>query len=759
MNKPMKKKTSASHTKAHCAPFPTGEEATPHHADTIDNELIKTTPAPTEPGAEPTAPGSMKTPGNTSHKTEAMESMRSHPVGQALTSNLGVKIADDHNTLKAGHKGPSLLEDFLFLEKMAHFDRERIPERVVHARGSGAYGYFQVYRSLAQYTKAAFLQHPEEKTPVFVRFSTVQGFRGSPDTVRDIRGWATKFYTSEGNYDLVGNNTPVFFIQDAMKFPDFVHAVKPEPHNEMPQGQSAHDTFWDYVSLQPETLHNVMWAMSDRGIPRSYRTMEGFGIHTYKMVNEQGDIVFVRFHWKPVYGKKSLLWDEAQLLTGRDPDFHRKDLWQAIEAGDYPEYELGLQILTPEEAEQLDFDILDATKLIPEALVPVQIVGKMVLNRNPDNFFAETEQVAFCPANIVPGIDFSDDPLLQGRIFSYSDAQRHRLGGANFTEIPINRPICPFHNNQRDGGHRMQIDTSPTNYSPNSINNNWPRETQPSGKNGGFSSVAEKISGHKERLRSPSFAEYYSQPRLFWLSQTPPERQHIIDAFSFELGKVTRPYIRERVVDLLTRIDPGLASEVAHNLGIELSLDQLTRKLPDPVCGLEQDSSLSLYAHPDGILKGLRVSLLIADGVRLSSVEEICRTLHQEGIHPIILAPHMGNICTEEGSFFMADGTLEGNPSVLTDAVIVPEGAQSIKTLCVNGDAQYHLRQAYKHLKIIGLPGDAHAMGKAANLPHDPDDAGVLTPKTTHTLMPAFIAAMKQHRIWSRELKTQSMGA
>ncbi|WP_297405432.1 catalase HPII [uncultured Akkermansia sp.] len=755
MNKPMKKKKPPMEN--NIAPFPNGKEAAPHYTDTIDPELIKPTPKPTPPNAEPSAPGSMKMPDNATEKIRALDAMRSNGMGQDLTSNLGIKISDDQNTLKAGSRGPSLLEDFHFLEKMAHFDQERIPERVVHARGSGAHGYFQVYKSLSKYTKAAFLQDPGEKTPVFVRFSTVQGFRGSPDTVRDIRGWATKFYTKEGNYDLVGNNTPVFFIQDAIKFPDFVHAVKPEPHNEIPQGQTAHDSFWDYVSLQPETLHNVMWAMSDRGIPRSFRTMEGFGIHTYKLVNEEGKSTFVRFHWKPLYGKKSLVWDEAQVLTGRDPDFHRKDLWQSIEAGDYPEYELGLQLIPEEDADQFDFDILDPTKLIPEALVPVEIVGKMVLNRNPDNFFAETEQAAFCPANIVPGIDFSDDPLLQGRIFSYSDTQRHRLGGANFTEIPINRPICPFHNNQRDGFHRMQIDASPANYDPNSIGNNWPRETPP--EKGGFTTSPQTVSGVKERLRSPSFAEYYSHPRLFWMSQTPVEQEHIINAFSFELGKVTRPYIRERVVDLLTRIDPDLASGVARNLGIELTREQLGRELPRPVCGLEKDPSLSLYAHTDGNLKGLRVSLLAADGISLKSVKEICDALHEEGIHPQIIAPHMGSVTTEEGESLPVNGTLSGTPSVLFDSVIVPEGEQSIAALLKDGDAKYHLRQAYRHLKAIGLPGNARAMLEAASLPQDMDDAGLLMPKDTKSLMPSFITAMKQHRVWSREPKTLDFGA
>ena len=444
-------------------------------------------------------------------------------------------------------------------------------------------------------------------------------------------------------------------------------------------------------------------------------------------------------------------------MTGRDPDFHRKDLWQSIEAGDYPEFELGLQLSPEEDADKFDFDILDATKLIPEALVPVEIVGKMVLDRNPDNFFAETEQVAFCPANIVPGIDFSDDPLLQGRIFSYSDTQRHRLGGANFTEIPINRPVCPFHNNQRDGFHRMQIDTAPANYDPNSIGDNWPRETPP--EEGGFSTAPQPVSGVKERLRSPSFAEYYAQPRLFWMSQTPVEQRHIIDAFSFEVGKVTRPYIRERVVDLLTRIDPNLAAGVAKNLGIELTEEQLNRELPKPVCGLEKDPALSLYANPDGNLKGMRVSLLAADGVSLKSVEEICSALHKEGVHPQILAPHMGSVNTEEGKDLLVDGTLSGNPSVVFDAVIVPEGEQSIKTLLMNGDAKYHLRQAYRHLKAIGLPGDASEMLEATDLPRDMDDAGLLTPKDTKALMKPFITAMKQHRVWAREPKALDFGA
>ncbi|MDU7867964.1 MAG: catalase HPII, partial [Pantoea sp.] len=522
---------------SHRAPTTGPESSEPGLGSLAPQDGTHQPPAePTPPGKQPTAPGSLKAPQTHNAKLDQLNASRKNGTNSPLTTNQGTRIANDQNSLRAGSRGPTLLEDFIMREKITHFDHERIPERIVHARGSAAHGYFQPYRSLKDLTKAQFLSDPNQVTPVFVRFSTVQGGAGSADTVRDIRGFATKFYTEEGVFDLVGNNTPVFFIQDAHKFPDFVHAVKPEPHNEIPQGQSAHDTFWDYVSLQPETMHNVIWAMSDRGIPRSYRTMEGFGIHTFRLINAAGKATFVRFHWKPVAGKASLLWDESQKLTGRDPDFHRRDLWEAIEAGDFPEYELGLQLIPEEDEFKFDFDILDATKLIPEELVPVEIVGKMVLNRNPDNFFAETEQVAFHPGHIVPGLDFSNDPLLQGRLFSYTDTQISRLGGPNFHEIPINRPTCPYHNFQRQGMHRQDIDTNPANYEPNSINDNWPRETPPAAEGGGFESYQERVEGHKVRERSPSFGEYYAQPRLFWMSQTPVEQQHIIGAYSFELS-------------------------------------------------------------------------------------------------------------------------------------------------------------------------------------------------------------------------------
>ncbi|ELY4568996.1 catalase HPII [Cronobacter sakazakii] len=714
-------------------------------------------PTPTPPGEQPTAPGSLKAPQVTNDKLGALETFRKGGENEALTTNQGVRIANDQNSLRAGTRGPTLLEDFILREKITHFDHERIPERIVHARGSAAHGYFQPYKSLSDITKAAFLSDPEKITPVFVRFSTVQGGAGSADTVRDIRGFATKFYTEEGIFDLVGNNTPVFFIQDAHKFPDFVHAVKPEPHWAIPQGQSAHDTFWDYVSLQPETLHNVMWAMSDRGIPRSYRTMEGFGIHTFRFINAEGKGTFVRFHWKPVAGKASLIWDESQKLTGRDPDFHRRDLWEAIEAGDYPEYELGVQLIPEEDEFKFDFDLLDATKLIPEELVPVQLVGKMVLNRNPDNFFAENEQAAFHPGHIVPGLDFSNDPLLQGRLFSYTDTQISRLGGPNFHEIPINRPTCPYHNFQRDGMHRMDIDTNPANYEPNSINDNWPRETPPAPKAGGFESHQERIEGHKIRERSPSFGEYYSQPRLFWQSQTPVEQRHIIDAFSFELSKVVRSYIRERVVDHLCHIDISLAHPVANNLGITLTEEQMHVAPPKDVNGLKKDPSLSLYAVPGGTVKGRVVAVLLNDHVKSADLLAMLQALKSHGVHAKLLYSRMGSVTADDGSQLEVAGTFAGSPSVTVDAVLVPGGAAS--ALADNGDAVYYLLEAYKHLKAIGLMGDARGLKRHLAVPDTGEEGIVEADDAAGSFMDDFIHQLACHRVWARTPKVASIPA
>ena len=714
-------------------------------------------PGPSAPGEQPTAPGSVKSPDAQNEKLASLEPHRKGGEGHALTTNQGVRIADDQNSLRAGTRGPTLLEDFILREKITHFDHERIPERIVHARGSAAHGYFQPYKSLKELTKADFLSDPDKVTPVFVRFSTVQGGAGSADTVRDIRGFATKFYTEEGIFDLVGNNTPVFFIQDAHKFPDFVHAVKPEPHWAIPQGQSAHDTFWDYVSLQPETLHNVMWAMSDRGIPRSYRTMEGFGIHTFRLINAEGKATFVRFHWKPVAGKASLVWDEAQKLTGRDPDFHRRELWESIEAGDFPEYELGLQLIPEEDEFKFDFDLLDPTKLIPEELVPVQLVGKMVLNRNPDNFFAENEQVAFHPGHIVPGLDFTNDPLLQGRLFSYTDTQISRLGGPNFHEIPINRPTCPYHNFQRDGMHRQDIDTNPANYEPNSINDNWPRETPPAPKRGGFESYQERVEGTKIRERSPSFGEYYAHPRLFWNSQTPIEQQHIIGGFSFELSKVVRTYIRERVVDQLAHIDIQLAQSVADNLGITLTDEQRNAAPPKDVNGLKKDPSLSLYAVPGGSIKGRAVAILLNDKTRASDVLGIMQALKAKGVHAKLLYSRMGEVTADDGSVLPVAATFAGAPSLTVDAVIVPCG--DIDSLLANGDAVYYLLEAYKHLKPIALSGDARQFKAQLKVADQGEDGIVEGDNVDDAFMTKLFDLLAAHRVWSRSSKIDQIPA
>ncbi|WES70274.1 catalase HPII [Superficieibacter sp. HKU1] len=714
-------------------------------------------PKPTAPGEQPTASGSLKAPDIESEKLTALESFRKGSENQALTTNQGVKIADDQNSLRAGNRGPTLLEDFILREKITHFDHERIPERIVHARGSAAHGYFQPYKDLSDITKADFLSDPQKKTPVFVRFSTVQGGAGSADTVRDIRGFATKFYTEEGIFDLVGNNTPVFFIQDAHKFPDFVHAVKPEPHWAIPQGATAHDTFWDYISLQPETLHNVIWAMSDRGLPRSLRTMEGFGIHTFRLINAEGKATFVRFHWKPVAGKASMVWDESQKLIGRDPDFHRRELWESIEAGDYPEFELGFQLIPEEDEFKFDFDLLDPTKLIPEELVPVQLVGKMVLNRNPDNFFAENEQAAFHPGHIVPGLDFTNDPLLQGRLFSYTDTQISRLGGPNFHEIPINRPTCPYHNFQRDGMHRMDIDTNPANYEPNSINDNWPRETPPAAKRGGFESYQERVDGNKVRERSPSFGEYYSHPRLFWNSQTPVEQQHIIDAFSFELGKVSRPYIRERVVDQLVRIDLKLAQAVAENLGLTLTDEQLAVTPPADVNGLKKDPSLSLYAIPGGSVKGRVVGVLLNDKVKSADLLALLKGLKAEGVHAKLLYSRMGEIKADDGSALNVMATFAGAPSLTVDAVIVPGG--DLTSLKASGEANYYLLEAYKHLKPIVLAGDAREFKATLNV-DDQGEEGIIEADTiSAATVKELITLLAAHRVWSRSSKIASIPA
>lgn len=685
--------------------------------------------------------------------------------GQLLTTNQGLKINDNNNSLKAGERGATLLEDFILREKITHFDHERIPERIVHARGSGAHGIFKLYESLDKYTKAAFLNDTKTETPVFVRFSTVVGSRGSTDLARDLRGFAVKFYTSEGNYDLVGNNVPVFFIQDAMKFPDLVHAIKPEPHNEMPQAAAAHDTFWDFVSLMPETMHTIMWAMSDRGIPRSYRMMEGFGVHTFRLINAQNESFFVKFHWKPLLGVHSVVWEEAQIISGKDPDFHRRDLWDAIEAGNFPEWELGLQIIPEADEFKFEFDLLDPTKIIPEELVPVVRVGKMTLNRNPDNFFAETEQVAFHPGHIVPGIDFSNDPLLQGRLFSYTDTQLSRLGSPNFHEIPINRPLSPMHNNQRDGHMRQTINTAKTSYHPNSISEGAPMQAK--AEEGGFVSHAERIDAVKVRNRSKSFFDHFSQATMFYNSQSKPEKQHIIDAFAFELGKVERVPIRERMLGLLLQVDKELAVKVAAELGLPLphapekpmnhgvSADA-NETDSEPVHvkpAVEKSAALSMEDTIKDTIKTRKVAFLVADGVKDLSLSKMKKALTENGAMVKLISMKQGPISTEGGKKITVDGSFMTDASVLYDAVYIPDGKKHITALLTEPNSIHFVNEAYKHCKAIATGGDGAAFLKktfvkeieSKNL--NMEEAGVIT----NGKPDKFIGCIAKHRFWNRE--------
>ena len=685
---------------------------------------------------------------------ESLDRVRVDSSGQVLTTNQGVPIADNQNSLKYGVRGPALLEDFILREKITHFDHERIPERIVHARGSGAHGFFECYDALTDITKAAPFKEAGKVTPVFVRFSTVQGERGSKDTARDVRGFAVKFYTDEGNWDLVGNNMPVFFIQDAMKFPDLVHAVKPEPHHQMPQAASAHDTFWDFVSLMPESTHMLMWAMSDRGIPRSYATMQGFGVHTFRMVNEQGDSVFVKFHWNPIYGTHSLVWDEAVKISGADPDYHRRDLWERIEAGAFPEWELGLQIFTEEQADAFSFDVLDPTKIVPEELVPVRPVGRMVLNRNPDNFFAETEQVAFCAAHIVPGLDFSNDPLLAGRIHSYVDTQISRLGGPNFHEIPINSPLAPVHNNQRDGMHRQAIHRGRVNYEPNSLAGGCPFQA---GAAQGFVSVPARIQAKEEqgkvRAKPEKFADHYTQATLFFESQSPVEQAHIAAAFRFELSKVTVPAIRERMVSSLRNASEALAAQVAEGLGMAALPAPMPRALDNPPKPeVSRSPTLSLLARPgDGSIKGRKVALLVADGVNGQSAMDVHAMLFAQGASPRFVAPRIGPVKTADGVAIDADASLENEPGFLFDALVLPDGEEGVRTLSLDGHTMEFIKDQYRHCKpILVLPASAtlfKAAGASAKLPSGEADPGVVQGGDVET----FVAAMARHRHPERE--------
>ena len=671
---------------------------------------------------------------------------------QALTTNQGVPIGDNQNSLKAGLRGPSLLEDFILREKITHFDHERIPERVVHARGSGAHGYFECTVALGELTRADPLSEAGKRTPVFVRFSTVAGERGSADTVRDTRGFAVKFYTQEGNWDLVGNNMPVFFIQDAMKFPDLVHSVKPEPHHAMPQASSAHDTFWDFISLMPESIHHTMWAMSDRGIPRSYRTMQGFGVNTYRFVNAAGESVFVKFHWLPQAGTHSLVWDEAVKIAGADPDFHRRDLWEAIEAGHFPVYDLAVQTFTEAEAEAFSFDVLDPTKLVPEELVPLRVVGRMTLDRNPDNFFAETEQVAFCTAHVVPGIDFSNDPLLQGRIHSYLDTQLSRLGGPNFHEIPINAPVAQVHNNQRDGMHRQAIHRGRVAYEPNSLGGGCPFQAGARG----FVSVAEPMREDKVRGKPEKFADHHSQATLFYRSQSPVEQAHLAAAFRFELSRVTVPAVRARVVSLLRNVDEDLAATVADGLGIELPPAQPVLRAAKAV-EVERSDALSLFARPgDGGVRGMRVAVLVAPGVEATSLRSVCDALAQAGAAPRFVGLRLGSVQPIDGAPIEVEATVENMPSVLWDAVVLPDGSAAQDRLSADPLALDFVRDQHRHGKPMLVLDPGAVLLAAAGLPSAlpdgrPDPGLVLAEGDGGDPAGAFLRALAARRHFDRE--------
>ena len=706
---------------------------------------------------------------NDKSKNEKVDQLQDHTTdnsGEALTTNQGLKINNNQDSLKSGERGPSLLEDFILREKITHFDHERIPERIVHARGSGAHGVFKLTKSLKEFTKAKFLTEVGKEVPVFTRFSTVAGSRGSTDLARDVRGFSVKFYTEEGNYDLVANNMPVFFIQDAMKFPDLVHAVKPEPDNEIPQASSAHDTFWDFISLMPESMHMIMWLMSDRAIPRSYRMMEGFGVHSFKFINDAGDVHFVKFHFKPKLGVHSVAWDEATKISGKDPDFHRRDLWEAIDNGAFPEWDFGVQLIPEADEHKFDFDLLDPTKLVPEEEVPVQIFGTLTLNRNPDNFFAETEQIAFHPGHLVPGIDFSNDPLLQGRLFSYTDTQLSRLGSPNFHEIPINRSLNTVHNNQRDGHMRQQISKGKVSYEPNSIGGGCPFQSMM--KDGGFVSHGERVDGHKVRARSQSFVDHYSQSKLFFNSQSAPEKKHLQDALIFELSKVKIPEIRERMVGQLNFIDKDLAKNVAKKVGVDVTkLEQPNGSIPadaDPKSlqseerepATKSSYALSMKNTAKDSIESRVIGFIMEDGVNASDVNTLKSKLEAEGADVQIIAGSLSPVKADEGSSFTPKHSLTSTASVCFDALYICSGKTSSYNL-LNEDNKpgtvHFVNEAYKHCKAIYFGNETDEIFKASQVASKKHKDSAIVTSESQNADEAFIKAIANHRVWEFEIE------
>jgi catalase len=669
----------------------------------------------------------------------------------SLTTNQGVVVADNQNTLKSGERGPSLLEDFHFREKITHFDHERIPERIVHARGSGAHGVFEVTNPITHLTKASFLSKKGKKTEVFARFSTVAGGAGAGDMPRDVRGFAVKFYTDEGNFDLVGNNIPVFFIQDAIKFPDLIHSVKMEPDRGYPQDATAHDTFWDFISLLPESMNMVFWIMSDRTIPRSLRMMEGFGIHTFRLINDEGKSTFVKFHWRPTIGSASVMWDEAVKINGADPDFHRRDLFESIAKGSFPVWEFGIQAFNQKQADKFDFDILDATKIIPEEIVPIEVVGRMTLNRNPVNFFAETEQAAFHPGHIVPGIDFTNDPLLQGRLFSYTDTQISRLGGANFHELPINRPRCPMRNLQRDGMRRMDAIPGRVAYEPNSLDPSGPRENPESGFRTFAPQEGRDETGGKLRIRPESFADHYSQARQFYQSMTEAEQRHIQNAFSFEFSKVEAPVIRQRMLGHLAIVDKTLCEAVERAIGMEGQAAPI-KAFRQPI-DLDASPALSLIGKAFPTLKGRKIGVLVCDGADVSQLINLRAAVEKENAELAIVALRIGGVVPKGGKAVAADMALSGAPSVLFDAVALIVSDQAIPALLKNAAAIDWVRDAFGHLKVVGYAGPASMLFDKAGISDDLDE-GVIAIESAAGIK-RFVSAAKHHRIWDREARLE----